>query len=69
MPDTGQAYVDTLAGQLRTRRPDLLAAAETELQQLRGRMRTIARFIHNEAIPLDVRTNLARDLHLPIPEK
>lgn len=64
-----QAYAATLAEQLTTRRPDLLDLAENELQQLRGSMRTIARFIHNEAIPLDIRTNLAHDLHLPTPEK
>lgn len=68
MPEHTSGYVDTLASQLRAR-PDLLAAAETELQQLRRHMQTIARFINNEATPLDVRQGLARDLHLPIPEK
>jgi hypothetical protein len=67
IPD--HAYVDTLAEQLTTRRPDLLDIAENELKRLRGSMRTIARFLHNEAIPLDIRLNLARDLHLPTPEK
>ena len=69
MPEHNPGYVAALAGQLRGRHPDLLAVAETELQQLRGRMQTIARFINNQSIPLDVRQNLARDLHLPTPEK
>lgn len=66
---TEAAYVGTLAGQLRERRPDLLTIAENELQQLRGLKATVARFIHNPAIPYDIRSNLAQDLHLPTPEK
>ncbi|WP_446458708.1 hypothetical protein [Streptomyces rochei] len=69
MPDQDPAYVADLAGQLRTRRPDLLVLAENELQKLRGSMRTVADFIHNEAIPLDIRTGLARELHLPEPTR
>lgn len=64
-----QAYVDTLASQFGTRRPDLLALAEDELQTLRGFKATVTHFVHNPAIALDIRVNLARDLHLPIPEK
>lgn len=62
-------YVATLATQLRTRRPDLLDIAEDELKTLRGFKATVARFINNEAIALDIRQNLARDLQLPTPEK
>jgi hypothetical protein len=62
-----QDYVDTLTGQLTTRRPDLLDLAEDELALLRGSMRKIAEFLHNPAIALDIRQNLARDLHLPEP--
>ncbi|MGW4270800.1 hypothetical protein ACWEGQ_00180 [Streptomyces seoulensis] len=67
MPDTDPGYVDTLAGQLRTRHPDLLKAAENELQALRGRLATVTRFIHNPAIAHDIRASLARDLGLPEP--
>ena len=66
MPDA--AYVATLAGQLRER-PDLLRAAEDELQHLRGSMRKITTVLNNPAIPLDIRRNLAADLQLPAPEK
>ena len=69
MAETDQAYVDTLAGQLRTRRPDLLELAEDDLKVLRGFKATVARFIRNEAVALDIRLDLARDLHLPAPEK
>lgn len=62
------AYVDQLATELRTTRPDL-AAAEKELQTFRAFKDTIARFINNPAIALDIRQNLATDLHLPTPEK
>lgn len=63
------AYVDTLAGQLATRRPDLLAIAEDELQALRGFKATVAQFLHNPDIALDIRQNLARDLQLPEPDR
>ncbi|GGS96706.1 hypothetical protein [Streptomyces violaceus] len=63
------AYVGTLAGQLREQRPDLLAIAEDELQTLRGSMRKVADFLHNQAIALDIRRNLAADLHLPEPDR
>jgi hypothetical protein len=66
MPDP--AYVTDLAGQLATRHPDLIAA-EKELQTFRTFKTTVARFISNPAIALDIREGLARDLHLPAPEK
>ena len=68
MPDQ-DAYVATLAGEFRTRRPDLLNVAEDELQVLRNSMRKVAAFLQNTAVPLDVRQNLAADLQLPAPEK
>jgi hypothetical protein len=55
MADHDPAYTATLAGQLVTRRPDLLELAEDELAVL------------NEAIALDIRQHLAHDLHLPEP--
>lgn len=67
MTDTDPAYVDTLAGQLRTLRPDLLTLAEDELQALRGFKATVARFLHNPAIAHDIRAGLAHDLGLPDP--
>lgn len=54
-------YVGRLAKELRS--------AEDELQQLRPIRATITRFLNNPAIALDIRQNLARDLHLPTPEK
>lgn len=63
------AYVGTLAGQLATRRPDLLAIAENELQTYRAFKATVARFLHNEAIALDIRQNLAQTLGLPEPHR
>jgi len=59
MPDA--AYVATLAGQLRT--------AEDDLQELRGFKTTVARFLRNPDVALDIRQNLAAQLHLPTPEK
>ena len=67
MPDA-TAYEAQLVTELCTTRPDLLRAAEDELQKLRGSMRKVADFLSNPAIPLDIRQNLAADLHLPIPE-
>jgi hypothetical protein len=64
-----QDYVDRLAGQLTTRRPDLLDLAEDELAHLRVFKATVAHFLHNPAIALDIRQNLARDLHLPEPTR
>lgn len=64
-----QDYVDTLASQLTTSRADALDRAEQELGRLRTSMQTVARFIHNEAIAHDIRTNLARELHLPEPTR
>ncbi|MFD1278061.1 hypothetical protein [Streptomyces kaempferi] len=67
MPDASPSYVTGLAAELRTRRPDLLDAAENELKELRIRLATIARFINTPTTPLDIRQGLARDLHLPEP--
>lgn len=64
MADT--AYVEQLAADL-CDRPDLLAVAEDELRAFRGFKATVARFINNPAIALDIRQNLARDLRLPEP--
>lgn len=69
MGDTDQAYTAELAGQLRCRRPDLLELAEDELQTLRGFKATVTGFLRNEAIALDIRQNLARDLHLREPDR
>lgn len=68
MPDHDPAYVATLASQLRRKHPDLVAA-EQELQKFRGFKTTVARFINNPNIALDIRQGLARDLQLPTPEK
>lgn len=65
--DDPDAYVQDLAGQLTTRRPDLLALAEDELILFRTFKATVVRFLHNPAVALDVRTGLARDLGLPEP--
>lgn len=67
MSNPDRSYVDTLADQLRHHRPDLLELAEDELQTLRDFKATVARFIHNQAIPRDIRVSLARDLGLPEP--
>ncbi|MFJ7297605.1 hypothetical protein [Streptomyces collinus] len=69
MTEPNQAYVAGLATDLRHRRPDALRTAEDELQKLRGHMHTIARFISNQAIALDIRQGLAQDLHLPEPKR
>lgn len=68
MPDQ-DSYEAALAGQLATRRPDLLNLAEEELALFRDFKATVARFLHNPAIALDVRQALAQDLRLPTPEK
>lgn len=67
MPDP--AYVATLAGQLRTTRPDIVRAAEDELQRLRQVLGTVARFVNNPAYDHTARAALANDLDLPAPEK
>ncbi|WP_055694664.1 hypothetical protein [Streptomyces prasinopilosus] len=67
MADQDPGYVAGLADQLVTRRPDLLAIAEAELATFRGFKATVTRFIHNPAIPYDIRAGLAHDLGLPQP--
>ena len=67
MPD--QTYIDQLATELTNRRPDVLRAAEDELQRLRTKLRTVARFINNPQHDHTARTALAQDLQLPAPEK
>jgi len=67
MTERPPSYVATLTHDLRTQRPDLLRAAEDELQHLRHALRTVTRFINNPHIALDIRQGLARDLHLPEP--
>jgi len=67
MPE--QTYVDQLVRELRAQRPDVMRAAEDELKRLRIAMRKVADFLHNQAIALDVRQNLARDLQLPVPKR
>lgn len=62
-------YVDTLAGQLRCRHAVLLDSTEDDLAELRGRMQTIVQFLRNQAIALDIRQGLARDLRLPEPDR
>lgn len=69
MREADQAYAAGLATQLVTRRPDALRTAEDELQKLRGHMHTIARFLGNQAVALDIRQSLARDLQLPEPKR
>lgn len=65
MADT--AYVEQLADELRTRRPDVLRAAEDELQRLRTVLGTVARFINNPAHDRAARQALAHDLGIPEP--
>jgi hypothetical protein len=67
MPEA--AYVANLASQLRCNHAAIITNLEDDLAEHRGRIRIITNFLHNPAIPLDVRQNLARDLHLPTPEK
>ena len=69
MGDQDTGYVQALAGELSTTRPDLLDLAEDELRVLRTFKAAVARFIHNEAIALDIRQGLARDLNLPQPTR
>ena len=66
MPDT-TAYEAQLVRQLRSERPDLLRAAEDELQRLRGLLATVARHINNPAYDHTARTALAKALGLPEP--
>ena len=46
-----------------------LRSAETELARLRGRIRTVTEFIHDEAYDLDGRRALALSLGLPAPSQ
>ncbi|MFF3488720.1 hypothetical protein ACFYXC_36435 [Streptomyces sp. NPDC002701] len=50
-----------------TTTPQLLRIAEDELQQLRGRLALVARFIHDPTHDLSARQALARLLNLPHP--
>ncbi|MFG2970861.1 hypothetical protein ACGFZS_47095 [Streptomyces sp. NPDC048288] len=68
MPDTNEAYVDDLAGQLCTRHTALLATAEDDLAVLRSRIALVVRFIHDPTYDRAAREALARDLQLPAPE-
>lgn len=54
------AYVGRLAGEL--------LAAEKELQTYRGFKATVAAFLNNPNIALDIRQALAHDLGLPEPQ-
>ena len=67
MPDA--AYENRLAAELTDRRPDVLRAAEDELQRLRSVLATAARFINNPTHDYDARAALARALQLPAPER
>jgi hypothetical protein len=62
-----QAYVDTLAGQLCTRHTALVRNLEDEMKDARIFKATVARFVNNPAIALDIRQGLARDLGIPEP--
>lgn len=68
MDEDTDGYVATLADELRATRPDLVRAAEDELQRLRLKFGVVARFINNPAYDLTARTALAEALKLPAPE-
>jgi hypothetical protein len=61
------AYVDQLATELRQHRPDMLRAAEDELQRLRSLLATVVAFIHNPAHDAAARSTLADLLGLHAP--
>lgn len=69
MADADPTYVATLAGQLCKQHAAIVDSLEDDLAEHRTRMQVITRFIHNEAIALDVRLNLAHDLRLPGPDR
>lgn len=69
MPEHTPAYVDRLATELRTTRPDVLRSAEDELQRLRLVLGTVAGFINNPRHDYAARAALAQALQLPAPEK
>lgn len=68
MADQDTGYVQALAGELCTHHADLLSA-ENDLGNHRRRLAIVVRFLHNEAIALDIRQGLARDLNLPQPTR
>lgn len=67
MPDTDQAYVDQLAGQLCCHHAPLLATAENDLAVLRTRIALTVAYIHDPAVDRDARIALAQRLGLPEP--
>jgi hypothetical protein len=67
MPDTDQAYEDTLVNQLCCRHAPLLATAENDLAVLRARIALAVAWIHDPAVDRDARTALAQRLGLPGP--
>lgn len=67
MTTQDQAYVDTLAGQLQTRHPDLLTRAENDLAIYRARLALVALWINNPANDAQARRSLAQTLGLPEP--
>lgn len=67
MPDTDQAYVDKLAGQLCCRHASLLATAEDDNAVLRSRIALAVAWIHDPAFDRDARIGLAQRLGLPEP--
>jgi hypothetical protein len=62
-----QAYVATLAGQLQTGHPDLLARAENDLALYRARLALVSRWINNPTHDAEARRSLAQTLGLPEP--
>lgn len=67
MAEYPAGYVADLATELLQTRPDVLRAAEDELQRLRLTLATIAAFINNPAYDTTARHALALALHLPDP--
>lgn len=67
MPEPTTAYAERLVAELRITRPDVVRAAEDELQRLRLVLGTVARFINNPAYDHAARAGLAQALNLPEP--
>lgn len=67
MSDT--TYIAQLASELRKERPDVLRAAEDELQRLRRLFGAVTAYIHNPTHDHAARAALARDLGLPAPTR